>query len=165
MRFKLRPWKSSDIEDLVGFANNPKIAANLTNQFPHPYYRKDAEDFIKKVLLHDPMQVFAIEVDGKAAGAIGVFPQTDIHIKNLELGYWLAEIYWGKGITTEAVQQVVEYGFKTFDVDRIFSRPFGTNLSSQKVLEKAGFKLEGKFEKAVYKNGKYLDELVYAIRK
>jgi RimJ/RimL family protein N-acetyltransferase len=90
MRFKLRPWKSSDIEDLVGFANNPKIAANLTNQFPHPYYRKDAEDFIKKVLLHDPMQVFAIEVDGKAAGAIGVFPQTDIHIKNLELGYWLA---------------------------------------------------------------------------
>jgi RimJ/RimL family protein N-acetyltransferase len=71
----------------------------------------------------------------------------------------------GKGITTEAVQQVVEYGFKTFDVDRIFSRPFGTNLSSQKVLEKAGFKLEGKFEKAVYKNGKYLDELVYAIRK
>ncbi len=165
MKFKLRPWKLTDIDDLVCFANNPKIASKLTNQFPHPYYRKDAVDFIKKVLLHDPNQVFAIEVDGKAAGAIGVFPQSDIHIKNMELGYWLAEIHWGKGIMTEAVKQMVEYGFKTFTIDRIFARPFGTNISSQKVLEKAGFRLEAKFEKTVYKNGKYLDELIYAIRK
>lgn len=165
MDFKLRLWKISDVDDLVHYADNPKIAANLTNQFPHPYYRKDAEEFITKVLVHNPTQVFAIEIDGKASGAIGVFPQTDIHLKNLELGYWLAEIYWGKGITTEAIRQMVDYGFRTFDVDRIFARPFGINVSSHRVLEKNGFKLEARFAKTAYKNGEYLDELVYAIRK
>ncbi len=165
MKFKLRPWKLNDIDDLVCFADNPKIAANLTNHFPNPYYHKDAEDFIKKVLLHDPTQVFAIEVDGKAAGAIGVFPQSDIHLRNMELGYWLAEKYWGKGITTQAVKQIIDYGFNTFDVNRIYAVPFETNIGSHRVLEKAGFKLEAKFEKTIYKNGEYLDELVYAIRK
>lgn len=165
MKFQLRPWKLTDIDDLVRFADNPKIAANLTNQFPNPYYRQDAEDFIKKVMVYEPTQVFAIEVKGTAAGAIGVFPQTDIHIKNMELGYWLAEQYWGKGIITQAIKQMVDYGFNTFDVNRIFAKPFGTNISSQRVLEKTGFKLEARFEKTVYKNGEYLDELVYAIRK
>jgi [ribosomal protein S5]-alanine N-acetyltransferase len=165
MKFKLRPWKLDDVEILANYANNAKIASNLTDQFPHPYLIEDAESFIKKAIINNPTNIFAIEVDGKASGAIGVFQQTDIHIKNMELGYWLAEIYWGKGITTEAVKQIVDYGFKTFEVDRIFARPFGTNISSQKVLEKAGFKLEGKFEKTIFKNGEYLDELIYAIRK
>ena len=155
MKFKLRPWNLNDIESLVSYANNSKIAANLTNQFPNPYSREDGESFIQMTLKDDPTQIFAIEVEGKAAGAIGLFPQTDIHIKNMELGYWLAEPYWGSGITTEAVRQTVVYGFKTFDVDRIFARPFGTNISSQRVLEKAGFKLEGRFENVIYKNGEY----------
>ena len=116
-------------------------------------------------LKDSPSRIFAIEINGEASGAIGLHLQTDIHIKIMELGYWLAEIYWGKGIMTKAVKQMVDYGFKTFEIDRIFARPFGINIGSQKVLEKAGFTLEARFEKTIYKNGKYLDELVYAFRK
>lgn len=164
MEFKLRPWNLNDLKSLVKYANNTKIAENLTNKFPNPYSHENGESFIKMALKNDPIQIFAIEVNGKAAGEIGLHPETDIHIRNMELGYWLAELYWGKGIMTVAVKQMVDYGFKTFQIDRIFARPFGTNIGSQKVLEKAGFKLEAKFEKTLYKNGEYLDELIYAIR-
>ncbi len=164
MDFKLRPWNLDDIKSLVEYANNTEIAKNLTNQFPSPYNRDNGESFIQMTLNDNPTQIFAIEINGKASGGIGLHSQTDIHLKNMELGYWLAEIYWSKGIMTKAVKQMVDYGFKTFQIDRIFARPFGPNISSQKVLEKAGFKLEAKFEKTLYKNGKYLDELIYAVR-
>ena len=85
--------------------------------------------------------------------------------KNAELGYWLAEPFWGKGIITYAIQEMVEYGFKTFDITRIFAIPFGTNIASQKALEKAGFILEARLNKTIFKNGEYQDELIYAIRK
>ena len=84
---------------------------------------------------------------------------------NAELGYWLAEPFWGQGIMSDAVKQIVDYAFNTLEIDRIFARPFGTNLASQKVLEKNNFKLEARFEKTLFKNGEYLDELVYAIRR
>ena len=164
MDFKIRPWKPDDIESLVKHANNPKIADNLTDLFPSPYNHEDGERFIQMTLKYDPRRVLAIEVVGKAAGAIGLHAQTDIHKKNMELGYWLAELHWGKGIMTEAIKKMVDYGFKTFQINRIFARPFGTNIGSQKVLEKAGFKLEAEFEKTVFKNGKYLNELFYAVR-
>lgn len=165
MKFKLRPWNNKDIDPLVKYANNSNIAKNLTNQFPHPYTREAGEAFIRMATQDHPRRIFAIEVNGEAVGGIGLHPQTDIHARNAELGYWLAEPYWGKGIMTRAVRQIVEYGFKTFDIDRIFARPFGTNLGSQKVLEKAGFVLEARFEKTLFKNGVYLDELVYAVRR
>ena len=107
MEFRLRPWKLSDIDNLVKYANNAKIAANLTNAFPSPYYSESGEKFIQMALSHDPTQIFAIEVNGEAAGGIGLHPQTDIHCKNLELGYWLAEVYWGKGIMTGVVKQMI----------------------------------------------------------
>jgi len=165
MEFKLRPWRIDDLNDLVNYANNSKIAANLTNLFPHPYREENGISFIQMVLKQSPTQVFAIEINNKASGSIGLHPQTDVHSQNMELGYWLAEDYWNKGIITAAVIQLVAYGFKTFTINRIFARPFGTNISSQKVLEKAGFKLEGRFEKSIFKNGKYDDELIYGIRK
>lgn len=165
MKFKLRPWNNKDIDPLVKYANNFNIAKNLTNQFPHPYTRENGEAFIKMATQDHPRRIFAIEVNGEAAGGIGLHPQTDIHARNAELGYWLAEPFWGKGIMTRAVEQIVEYGFKTFDIDRIFARPFGTNLGSQKVLEKAGFVLEARLEKTLFKNGKHLDELIYAVRR
>lgn len=165
MEFKIRPWHANDIESLAKYANNPNIAQNLTNQFPSPYNRENGESFIQMALSENPTLIFAIEVNGKASGAIGLHKERDIHIRNMELGYWLAEIYWGKGIMTEAVKRMVRYGFKTFSIDRIYARPFGTNLGSQKVLEKAGFKLEGRFDKVLYKNEKYLDELIYAVRR
>jgi len=163
MEFKLRPWHLDDLEDLVNYANNRKIASNLTDLFPHPYREKDGVNFIEMTLKQSPTQVFAIEINQKAIGSIGLQPQTDIHCKNMELGYWLAEDYWNKGIMTAAVQKMSLYAFKTFDVNRIFARPFGTNIGSQKILEKTGFKLEGQFKNAIFKNGMFVDELIYAL--
>ena len=162
---KLRPWHLNDLINLVKNANNSKIAANLTDLFPHPYYKKDGVKYIQMTLKQSPIQVFAIEVNQKAVGSIGLHPLTDIHRKNMELGYWLAEGYWNNGIMTAAVQQMTLYGFKTFDINRIFARPFSSNIGSQKVLEKAGFKLEGRFKNAIIKNGIYVDELIYAVYK
>ncbi len=165
MEFKLRKWNLNDIDSLVKYANNKKIAANLTDQFPHPYNRENGKAFIQIAAKGNPISIFTIEINGEACGGIGLHLQTDIHKKNAELGYWLAEQYWGKGIMSKAVKQMIDYGFKTFEIERIFARPFGTNIGSQKVLEKAGFILEGKFEKTLYKGGEYLDELIYAVRK
>lgn len=165
MEFKLRPWTIADLDDLVYFANNINIAKFLTDKFPHPYTKADGENFIGHATQGDPVNIFAIEVEGKAAGGIGLHPSSDISRINAELGYWLAEPYWGNGIVTKAIIQIVEYGFKNFDINRIFARPFGNNIASQKVLQKAGFTLEARFEKTILKNGEYLDELFYAVRK
>jgi RimJ/RimL family protein N-acetyltransferase len=162
---ELRAFSMDDLDDLVRYANNPNIAKNLTDLFPHPYSREDGMKFIKMTMEQNPRQVMAIAIDGEVSGAIGVHPQTDIHRKNAELGYWLAEPFWGKGIITEAVKQMVDYGFRTFDIDRIYARPFGDNRASQRVLEKAGFKLEARFKNTLIKNGVYQDELVYAVRR
>ena len=125
----------------------------------------DAHGFIERAMSFNPRQVFAIDVDGKAVGGIGVHTQQDIYCKNMELGYWLAEPFWGNGIITQAIVEIVEYGFETFPVTRIYARPYGTNKASQKVLEKAGFKLEARLEKTIFKNGEFLDELIYGIRR
>lgn len=165
MHFTLRPWHISDLDSLVQYANNPDIAKFMTNGFPHPYHEENGRNFIAFATKDDPIHIFAIDINGKACGGIGLHPQQDIQCKNAELGYWLAAPFWGKGIITTAVKQVVDFGFKTFDIDRIFARPFGTNTASQKVLEKAGFTLEARFEKTFFKNGEYLDELIYAVRR
>lgn len=160
----ISPWKLDEIDYLVKFANNKNISDNLTDAFPHPYTVEDGIKFITTYMNDNPPRAFAIRINGKPIGSIGVFPQTDIHAKNAEMGYWLAEEYWGMGIVTKAVKLVVEYGFKTFDIDRIFARPYGTNIASQRVLEKAGMNLEARFYKTVIKNGEYKDELYYSIR-
>ncbi len=166
MDFRLRPWKIEDVDSLVKYANNLNISKNLQDRFPSPYTLEDAYDFIgMNIAKGEPTEIFAIEVNGEAAGGIGLHQQADIQIKNAEMGYWLGEPYWGNGIMTRAIQQMVDYGFETFDITRIFARPFGTNLASQRVLEKAGFILEGRFEKTLFKNGEYLDELFYAVRR
>lgn len=162
---KLRPWTMEDLDTLVEKANNFKIAKNMMNTFPHPYTMEAGVKFIEMVNMMNPLQVFAIDVNGLLGGSIGIFPQTDIRQKNAELGYWLEEPLWGKGIIPMAIKQIVEYGFKTWDIERIFAIPFSTNKGSQRALEKAGFELEGNLKKTIYKNGEYLDELIYAIRK
>ena len=163
--FTLRPWSLTDLPNLVKYANNLNIAKNLTNQFPHPYTEQDGKHFIKMANSFDPMRIFAIEVDGEAAGGIGVHPQSDIHVKCAEMGYWLAEPFWGRGIMTEAVKEMVDYAFKNFDIIRLYARPFSSNTGSQRVLEKAGFELEACLKKSIFKNGEVQDELIYAIVK
>ena len=165
MDFKLRPWNINDLDSLVKYANNPNIAKYLTDGFPYPYTIENGKKFIESATSHDPVHIFAIDINGEAVGGIGIHPQTDIQKKNAELGYWLAEPFWGNGIMTEAIQQIVNFTFITFDINRIFARPFGNNPGSQKILEKNGFTLEAKFDKTLIKNGQLLDELVYAIRK
>ncbi|MDP2721538.1 MAG: GNAT family protein [Bacteroidales bacterium] len=164
-QIRLRKWEMSDLESLITYANNANIANNLTDVFPHPYTKADGECFITMVQEDDPVKVFAIEIDGKACGAIGIFPQPDIHKKNAEMGYWLAEPFWGKGIMTKLIGEMIAYGFTTWDIDRIFARPFGSNLASQQILRKNGMKLEARLDQTLWKNNRYEDELIFAIRR
>ncbi len=163
MEFKLRPFTMDDLDSLVKYANNPKIAANMTDAFPHPYTRESGEKFIQMAMSHNPVRIRAIEINGEACGGIGIHPGEDVHRKNAEMGYWLAEPYWGKGIITEAIKQSIEYGFKTFDIVRIFARPYGFNVASQRVLEKAGLKKEAVLKNTLFKNGQFTDEVIYSI--
>lgn len=165
MNFTLRPWTPNDLKSLVKYANNYNISKNMTDQFPHPYGAENGKAFIDFATKDAPIHIFAIDVEGEAVGGIGVHPQGDVQRKNAELGYWLAEPFWGKGIITKAIPQIIDFAFKTYPITRVYARPFGTNLASQKVLEKNGFKLEARFEKSLFKNGEFLDELVYAIRR
>ncbi|MBB1284151.1 GNAT family N-acetyltransferase [Flavisolibacter sp. BT320] len=165
MEFLLRPWQLSDLSSLVRYANNWSIAKNMTDKFPHPYTEENGNAFIAFANSEVPVHIFAITVQDEAVGGIGIHPQDDIHRKNAELGYWLAEPFWGKGIISKAIHQMVNFAFDTYDISRVFARPFGTNLASQRVLEKNGFLQEGRFEKVLYKNGEYLDELIYAVRR
>lgn len=163
MEFILRPFHLTDLDSLVKYANNPKIAANMTDAFPHPYTKEAGERFITMAMSHHPARIRAIVINDEACGGIGVHPGEDVHRKNAEMGYWLAEPYWGKGIITRAIQQTIDYGFSTFDITRIFARPYGFNLASQRVLEKAGMKKEAVLKNTLFKNGAYCDEVIYSI--
>lgn len=161
----LRSWQPDDLDSLVEQANNPKIAQFLTDAFPHPYTREAGQAFIERVGKKDPTEVFAIVVDGKAVGGIGIHPQGDLMRKNAELGYWLGESYWGRGIVSEAIRRIVPYAFQHFDIVRLYARPFPHNFGSIKALEKNSFVLEGRLTGVLYKNGVFLDELMYAVRR
>jgi len=160
--------KKLDLADALIFAlhaNNYNVWVNLTDRFPHPYTEENAKDFIKMTIAHQPTQIRGIYIGDEPIGAIGLHPLEDVFKNNIELGYWIAEPYWGKGIMTKAIGQTVEYAFSNFDINRIFARPFGRNIGSIKALEKNGFQLEATLPKTIFKDGKFEDELIYAIRK
>lgn len=161
----LRPWQRGDEDALVKHANNPKIAGYLTDAFPHPYTLSDAVSFLDKVIHQKPVQVFAITLQQQAIGAIGIFPQTGIHRKNAELGYWISEQHWGKGMVSESVALILPYAFQTWDIHRIFARPFSNNPGSKRVLEKCGFRLEAVLKNSIIKNNLLLDECIYTLNK
>lgn len=137
----------------------------MTDGFPHPYTKHHGEQFVERVTQFMPPRFFAITLNEEAIGGIGIHPQEDIMRMNAELGYWLSEKFWGKGIISGAISEIVKYGFTQFNIDRIFARPFGSNTGSQKVLEKAGFTLEARLQETIIKNGQKEDELIYAIRR
>ena len=165
MPISIRPWTMADQHSLAKYANNPNITRNLTDAFPYPYTLENAQTFIERVSQENPVHVFAIDLNGEAIGGIGVHPLADVFRKNMELGYWLAEPHWGKGYVVEAIQFITHYAFEQFDITRIFARPYGRNIASQKVLEKSGFLLEAHFHQTLFKNGQFEDELVYALRR
>jgi [ribosomal protein S5]-alanine N-acetyltransferase len=161
----LRPWVRGDEDALVKHANNFKIASYLTDAFPHPYTLQDAVSFLDKVIDQQPHQVFAIDLINEAIGAIGVFPQTGIHRKSAEIGYWLSELHWGKGFISESISLIIPYAFSTWDIHRLFARPFSNNPGSRKALEKTGFHLEAILKSSIMKNNQVLDECIYALIK
>ena len=161
----LRPWHINDAEHLALIANNANIAKFMMNQFPHPYTLENANTFINMATLNTPKNILSIDLNGKAIGGIGIHLQADVYFKNAELGYWLGEDYWGKGYITKAIQLIIEYAFTNFDIERIFAKPFGSNIASQKVLEKSGFVLEAHLSKIIFKNNVYEDELIFAVRR
>jgi [ribosomal protein S5]-alanine N-acetyltransferase len=166
MSYHLRPWAQSDLDSLVKYANNFNIAKNLTDKFPFPYTVEAGQNFISYATNADnTATIFCIEIDGEAAGGIGVHPMEDVFRKNAELGYWLAEPFWGRGIMTKCLNEMKDYAFANFDITRLFARPYGSNVASQKLLEKCGFVLEARLEKTLFKNEVFEDELVYGYRK
>ena len=160
---KLRKICRTDAEQIAKLMNNKKVVANLRDLIPFPYRLEDAEEFIGFCEHEDPAANFAIDLDGLLAGVIGLTIQNDIHRKTAEIGYWLGEPFWNKGIMTEAVKAIVDYGFKELDLVRIFTGVFEHNKASHRVLQKAGFKFECIFRKAIIKYGEVMDEFRYAI--
>ena len=165
MEFKLRPWTLNDLDSLILHANDADIAKNMTDRFPFPYTIEHGKGFIEMATADKPVHIFAIDVNGKAVGGIGIHPQQDIMKMNAELGYWLGKQYWNNGIISKAIKEMIDFGFKTYDITRIFARPFGSNIASQRVLEKTGFKMEARIEKIIFKNGEFQDELIYTVRR
>ena len=165
MTCKIRKWKLSDAKDLAMALSNRKILDNLRDGLPYPYTEQDGLDYISSMISADENEAFAITVDDKAVGSIGIFRQENIHRQTAELGYYIAENYWGKGIMTEAVTQICEYVFDKSDIIRIYAEPFAYNKASCRVLEKAGFQYEGTLRSNAVKNGKVIDMKMYSLLK
>ena len=163
--FKLRPWRIDDAPSVARFADNPRIAENLRDAFPHPYGLDDAREFLSSCLANEGRRQLtrAIEIDGAAAGSVGVFVGADVYRRSAELGYWLAEEYWRRGIMTRAVRQICREAFEKFDIVRIYAEPFESNAASRGVLEKAGFTLEGVMRAGVFKNGAVQSYCMYSL--
>lgn len=159
---KLRPLQLTDAAHLAELANNEKVAGNLRDGFPHPYTLENAKEFIRRCMIGELVHVFAIDYKGEHVGNISVHPQQDVYRKSAEIGYFIGEPYWNKGIATQAVQLICEWAFKNLDIVRIHTGVFEFNPASSRVLEKCGFKEEGIFEKSVFKMGKLWNEVRYA---
>ena len=159
----LRAWRRSDISALIQYANNRKIWLNLRNVFPHPYTRAEADEWIALCESNQgPPTHFAIELQGEAIGGIGCRLLDDVNCKTAEIGYWLGEPFWGRGIATAALKQTTEYTFEIFAVERLQATVFEWNPASARVLEKTGYKLEGRLRRSIFKDGRLADSLLYA---
>ena len=158
----VRSYREDDAEALAKHANNRKIWINLRDGFPFPYTLEDAHSFIGKMLSGRPETAFCIAVDGESVGGIGFMPHKDVERFSAEIGYWLAEPFWGRGITTQALRAVTRYAIETTNLFRVYAVPYAWNDASFRVLEKAGYVLEGRIRKSAFKDGRVVDQLLYA---
>jgi len=159
----VRSWKSADVPALVKHANNVNIARHLRDRFPHPYTPVDARRFIDAIVNVRPVTTFAIAVAGEAVGGIGFSPGSDVERFSAEIGYWLAEPFWGRGITAEALRLVSDYAFAQCHLLRLFALPFADNQRSMRVLEKAGYRQEAILKASSVKFGQPRDQALYAL--
>lgn len=163
-RCRLRPWRPEDKTDLLCHADNPKVAQNLSDVFPSPYTEADADGWLKaRAADEGSCTEFAIEIDGEVVGGIGVVSRNDVLSRTPAVGYWLSESFWGKGYMTEVLRAFVPYAFTATDCHRLESWHYGWNPGSGRVLEKAGFQLEGCLRERFCKNGEYTDGLMYGL--
>ena len=162
-RVALRSLKNEDISLIQELANNPKVAANLRDAFPHPYTIDDATKFVDEAIISQPQNRFAILENDIYVGNIGIHLLDDVYSNSAEIGYFIGEPYWNRGIATEALKLAVNYGFEILKLRRIFAGIFSFNPASAKVLEKAGFEYEGTLKAAIIKNGEIYDEIRYGI--
>ena len=160
--FCIRSYKLSDKEALVKYANNYNISKLLRDQFPYPYTEADAETWIMHACNQFPETNFVIANDKEMFGAIGINPQDDVNRFSAEIGYWIGEPFWGKGIATRALKAFTKFAFGKFGLNRIFANVFEGNIASEKVLLKAGYTKEATLKKAVLKEEKFLDQYIYA---
>ncbi len=167
MEFRLRKWKIEDIMDVAYYANNEKIACNLRDVFPHPYTVSDAEKYVSSCVSNDETRQVcrAIVVNDRVVGSIGIFFGSDVYSKSGEVGYWLAEDFWNKGIMSQAIIRICSDVFQRYDIIRIYAEPFAYNIGSRRALEKAGFDFEGIMRNGVFKNGMVFDYCMYSLLK
>jgi [ribosomal protein S5]-alanine N-acetyltransferase len=158
----IRSWRVSDAVAVQRYANNRKVWLRLRDLFPHPYTLEDAHAFLGHVTNETPATTFALATPEEAIGCIGLRLGSDVHRKTAELGYWLGEPFWGRGIMSEAVAAFAPWAFETFDLARIYAEPFATNSASARVLSKAGFVCEGRLRASIFKDGQQLDSFLYA---
>lgn len=165
MTISIRSWRDEDAHDLAVALNNKNIHDNLRDGIPLPYTIADAESYISSTLASDKDSTYAwaITVDDVVVGSIGVFRKDNVHCLTAEMGYYVSEEYWGKGVATEAVEQACRYVFSNTDIVRIFAEPYDFNAASCRVLEKAGFTYEGTLRQNAIKNGQLVDSKMYAI--
>lgn len=165
MKVTLDYWHEKYIPNLLLYANNEKITDNVRDRFPSPYTEEDARAWVALNKDLRPALNMVILAEGRMAGAIGISVKDDIHRKNAEIGYWVGEPFWGKGIATEAVRLMVSYTFRNFDVTRIYGSTFHSNIASQRVLEKNEFIREARLKNALFKKNRYFDEVILSFLK
>ena len=158
----IRSWQLKDLNSLVAHANNRNICRNLRDGFPHPYSKRDGREFLRRMRIARPETTFAISVDGRAVGAIGYVLREDVDRVSSEVGYWLGEALWGRGIATEALAAITRYAIAMHGLTRLFAVPFASNTASCRVLEKAGYVLEARLRRSAIKDGVVVDQLQYA---
>jgi RimJ/RimL family protein N-acetyltransferase len=161
-RCTVRSWQISDAQALVTYGNNRKIWLNLRDRFPYPYTRRDALEFLRSVVGRQPETVFAVTLDDEAIGSIGFVLQQDVERVSAEIGYWLGEPFWGRGIASEALSAVTTYATERHGLTRLFALPFASNVASCRVLEKAGYRLEARLRRSAIKDGTIVDQCQYA---
>jgi [ribosomal protein S5]-alanine N-acetyltransferase len=161
-RCTVRPFIAADATSVASVANDRRIWLELRDLFPHPYSFADAEAYIGRVASIDPPHALAIVVDGNTVGSVGLEFMGDVNRRSAEIGYWLGTPYWGRGIATEALSLVTDWAFDAHRLLRIFAQPFASNLASRRVLEKAGYLLEGTMRCSAVKDGVVRDQCIYA---
>lgn len=162
-KITIRKLREDDAHNLVKYGNNQNVWNNMRDYFPNPYRMEDAVNFIENVSKQENNYPFAISKEDQLIGIAGYYIQGDIYKHSAEIGYWIGEPFWGNGYATEAVDAAVDHAFNTNDIKRLYASVFEFNKASGRVLEKLGFKFEGKGIKSVFKNAKYLDELRYSM--